>query len=319
MLRNRLTFILLVFLSFNKVSAQFTDLINSNRPGESMSAFAVGKTILQVEAGLYKIKENDPFLKYSIPGYGTELVVRYGFLKEQLEFIGNLQYQGDKFKSSNVNFSRSGFKKLGLGAKYLLYDPYKRLDDTPNIYSYAANNKFKWKSLIPSVSIFAGMNFNSSGNDFNSTLNKSISPKVMLITQNQFPGSNVFVTNLFYDNIGTLNPTLGYVVTYTKGFDDHWSAFLENKGVTSEFIKDFYLTTGIAYLFDKNMQIDASISTNTKNTPSIVFGGIGLSWRFDKLYKEVRIKNIDKNKSDNNAKEKAKVKKRLDEVKTPKT
>lgn len=310
---------LLLVLSINSISAQFTDLINSNRPGESMSAFAVGKTILQVEAGLYKIKENDPFLKYSIPGYGTEFVIRYGFLKEQLEFIGNLQYQADEFQSSYSNFSRSGFKKLGLGAKYLLYDPYKRLDDTPNIYSYAANHKFKWKSLLPSVSLFAGMNFNSSGNDFNSTLNKSISPKVMLITQNQFPGSNVFVTNIFYDNIGTLNPTLGYVVTYTKGFDDHWSAFVEHKGITSDLIKDYYLATGIAYLFDKNMQIDASITTNTKNTPSIVFGGIGLSWRFDKLYKEVRIKNIDKNKSDKNAKEKAEVKKRLDEVKSPKT
>jgi len=34
------------------------------------------------------------------------------------------------------------------------------------------------------------------------------------------------------------------------------------------------------------MQIDASISTNFKNTPSVLYGGIGFSWRYDGWYKE---------------------------------
>ncbi|HQF48825.1 MAG TPA: transporter, partial [Flavobacterium alvei] len=37
---------------------QHTDQINSNRPGETMSAFAVGKSVIQVESGVYGIKEN---------------------------------------------------------------------------------------------------------------------------------------------------------------------------------------------------------------------------------------------------------------------
>jgi uncharacterized membrane protein YqhA len=31
--------------------------INSNRPGVNMSAFAVGKSVIQVETGVYGIKE----------------------------------------------------------------------------------------------------------------------------------------------------------------------------------------------------------------------------------------------------------------------
>ena len=40
-----------------KAQAQFTDQINSNRPGKSMMAFAVGKSIVQTETGINYFKE----------------------------------------------------------------------------------------------------------------------------------------------------------------------------------------------------------------------------------------------------------------------
>jgi hypothetical protein len=43
---------------------QHTDQINSNRPGETMSAFAVGKSVIQLETGIYGIKENHSLLEY---------------------------------------------------------------------------------------------------------------------------------------------------------------------------------------------------------------------------------------------------------------
>ena len=39
----------LVFFSVSAVFSQYTDVINSNRPGESMSAFSLGKTVFQTE------------------------------------------------------------------------------------------------------------------------------------------------------------------------------------------------------------------------------------------------------------------------------
>jgi Putative MetA-pathway of phenol degradation len=173
------------------------------------------------------------------------------------------------------------------------------------------------ETFIPAVSVYAGVNINFDS-PFTYVLEPKISPKVMLISQNQFPGSNVFVLNVFMDKISSLNPVIGYVMTYTKGFNDHWSAFIENKGVKSEYYSDGIFTVGAAYLFKKNMQIDASISKNYKDTPAVEYGGIGLSWRFEKNYKEVRIKNIDKNKTKKDSKkDDKKSKKRKDEVPTP--
>ena len=41
-----------------KPYAQYTDIINSNRPGKSMSAFSVGKTVIQAEPGIEHILTN---------------------------------------------------------------------------------------------------------------------------------------------------------------------------------------------------------------------------------------------------------------------
>ena len=298
--------------------SQYTDVINSNRPGESMSAFSVGKTIFQAEIGAYYIKEKHDILLNESTGYGTDILARWGVFKEELEVDVNLQYQRTNYSSILINEKRNGFKKAIVGVKYLIYDPNKNYVEKVNLISWKANHRFKWRKLIPAVSVYAGANLNFSDNPFSYTVEPSVSPKIMVITQNQFPGSNVFVVNIFYDKISSLNPTMGYVMTYTKGFNDHWSAFLENKGVKSDYYSDGIFTAGAAYLFKKSMQIDASISSNYKNTPSILYGGIGMSWRFEKNYKEVRIKNIDKNKSSKgNKKDDKKTKKRKDEVPTP--
>jgi hypothetical protein len=59
---------------------QHTDQINSNRPGETMSAFAVGKSVIQLETGIYGIKENHSLLEYDARGFRPTL--RYGALLE---------------------------------------------------------------------------------------------------------------------------------------------------------------------------------------------------------------------------------------------
>jgi hypothetical protein len=64
------------------------------------------------------------------------------------------------------------------------------------------------------------------------------------------------------------------------------------------------------------MQIDASIGKNIKDTPSIISGGIGFSWRFAKNYKEVKIEKDNGSKMDKKMKKKGdkEAKKRKDSV-----
>ena len=128
----------------------------------------------------------------------------------------------------------------------------------------------------------------------------------MLITQNHLgDGKWVFVTNIIADYIGTDYPTYGYVLTLTRGFNDQWSGFIENQGFKSDLYSDSILRGGAAYLLNKNMQLDASVSTNFKGTPSVLYGGLGVSWRYDGNYKEVR---IDKDKGTSNKKSKSRKK-----------
>ncbi|RVT71375.1 transporter [Flavobacterium sufflavum] len=276
-----------------EIYAQHTDEINSNRPGETMSAYAVGKSVIQVETGVYGINENHRLLGYDANGYGLDLNLRYGFLMEKLEAIADIQYQKEDFTLPLDQYSKSALKQTVLGAKYLIYDPYKNYEKKINVYSWKANHSFNWHQLIPAVSVFAGANFTMKNNPYAFSPEAMISPKAMIITQNHLgDGSWVFVTNIIADYIATDYPSYGYIITLTKGFSRKWSGFIENQGYKSDFYSDAIMRGGAAFSLNKNMQIDASVSHNLKDTPSIFYGGVGFSWRYDTNYKEVRI-NLD--------------------------
>ncbi|MFI0490504.1 transporter [Flavobacterium sp.] len=298
--------LIILFILPNINYGQYTDQINSNRPGETMSAFSVGKSVFQLETGFYGIKENHSILNYNANGYGLDMTMRWGLFTEKLEMIADLQYQYEKFNSLMTSIDKSAMKKTVLGAKYLIYDPFKNYEKKINVYSWKANHAFNWHQLIPAVSVFAGANLTFSDNPYYFSPKGAVSPKVMLITQNHLgDGSWVFVTNIIGDYIGTQYPSYNYVLTLTKGFNDHWSGFIENQGIKSDFYSDAIVRGGAAFLVNKDMQIDASISSSLKTTPSILYGGVGLSWRFADNYREVRMP-IDTGNSDKKAKKKAK-------------
>lgn len=272
---------------------QYTDQINSNRPGETMSAYSVGKSVFQVETGIYGIQEKHAILSYDANGFGLDMTLRYGFFREKLEFVADFQYQYEKLNPSLIYPDKSGLKQTVFGAKYLIYDPFKNYKEKVNLYSWKANKAFNWHQLIPAFSAFVGANMIFSDSPYAFTPDASISPKIALITQNQFDGGRwVFVTNIIADYIGSDFPSYGYIATLTRGFNSKWSGFIENQGFKSDFYSDAIIRGGAAYLLSKNIQIDTSISTSLKNTPSILYGGVGFSWRYDGNYKEVR---MDKN------------------------
>ncbi len=306
MFKIKILVLVIIFSVPNIHYGQHTDQINSNRPGETMSAFSVGKSVFQLETGFYGIKENHSLLNYDANGYGLDMTLRWGLFMEKLELIGDFRYQYEKVNSPMSSIDKSALKKTVFGAKYLIYDPFKNYEKKINVYSWKANRAFNWHQLIPAVSVFAGANLTFSDNPYYFSPKGDISPKVVLITQNHLgDGSWVFVTNIIGDYIGTEYPSYNYVLTLTKGFNDHWSGFIENQGIKSDFYSDAIVRGGAAFLINDDMQIDASISSSLKTTPSILYGGVGLSWRFDDNYKEVRM-SIDSGDSNKKAKKRAK-------------
>lgn len=277
----------LFFIPFSQVSAQYTEVINASRPGVSQGAFSVGRDVLQVETGFSLGREKHRLLNTETNGLGIDYSIRYGMFAEQLEFSIMGEFQANSITHTNIQPSRNNkvanFKRNTIGAKYLFYDPSKKgPQDQPSLYSWRANHKFGWFDLIPAVSIYGGINIDiTKNNPFVPNDVADVSPKFVLATQHNWRGGWVFVTNLIVDRIITKTPSFGYIVTLTHATNSHFSLFLENQGINSSFYSDQLLRGGAAALFTPNFQVDLSVTYSFKDTPSILYGRLGLAYRLD--------------------------------------
>jgi len=282
-----------ILLNNYSLLAQYTETINNNRPGASQGAFSVGKNVLQLEGGFAFGSEKHRLKETKTGAFGFDYAIRYGFWKEELEvsLIGEFQSNSvtDNRGGIPIKYNESNFRSNTIGGKYLFYDPYRKMElEGPNLYSWKANNKIQWRDFIPAMSFYAGANFDFADNPFTpdpdeSTLEHegSISPKLVFATQNNFIGGFVFVTNIVADRITTDTPTYGYILTLTHTLTDWFSVFVENQGFKSDFYADQLFRGGAAALVNENFHVDASILLNFKDTPSLVYGRIGMAYRFD--------------------------------------
>jgi len=280
---------------------QYTDVINSNRPGLSVSAYAVGKGVPQLELGFSYEKRDHADLNYDSNIYGLDFSFRYGLLLENLELNWEGTYQNQIITYNSLGFteSRTNFSRNRLGAKYLVFDPFKDPESNkPNLYSWKANNKFQFKNLIPAISVYAGANFVFGDNPFYPA-DPTVSPRVMLATQSRLTPRFVLISNISYDRIATDDAELGYILSLSHALrNPKWSVFLENQGVSSDRYSDILLRGGGAYLVNENFQVDASLGGSFKNSPSRLFVSLGASYRLD-LHKDVLIPIEDQKAGEN--------------------
>ncbi|GHA50534.1 hypothetical protein GCM10007103_34100 [Salinimicrobium marinum] len=277
--------LLLFFGSFVSY-AQYTETINSNRPGNSQGAFSVGTGVLQLETGGKFGEDEHELLNTTTDLWGVEYELRYGFWLEELEVNLN-----GSFLSSTTNYIVAGaersheirdFDRNTLGVKYLLYDPYKNgVERKVDLYSWKANQRFNWKQLLPAVSLYAGVNFAMDDNPYLYAEEGQFTPRVALITQNNWAGGWVFVTNIIADKIGQEFPTYTGIATLTHSFSSKFAAFGEFQTIISDVYSDEIARGGLAYLFHKNFQMDVSGLVNFKDTPSRWQVALGVSYRLD--------------------------------------
>lgn len=276
-------FFLLIIPSAH-IFAQYTELLNANRPGASQGAFSVGKDVIQIETGFNYGKEKHVLRNTETKGMGLDYSIRYGLVREQFEIslMGEYQSLDIDYVNANLNEKFANFRSNTLGLKYLLYDPYKdQYNKNPNLYSWKANNGFKWFDLVPAISIYVGVNFDFPNNPLTERDGASVSPKFVLATQNNWPGGFVFVTNLIADWGATSLPSYGYILTLTHATNRYFSIFVENQGIKNDYYSDQILRGGVASLINYDLQVDLSVSTNFRDTPSKLYGRLGVAYRFD--------------------------------------
>ena len=278
---------------FHMGSAQYTELINSKRPGFSDSPFSVGTNVYQVEAGLfYKDIGNylfkDPELqianRYSSQTFGTDVSFRVGKFLDKLELDLDMAFvyeSRDYSLPEVINISKLGLSKLTIGAKYLVYMPTYE-DKSKEIRSWKKRNSFDKKRLIPAVGIYAGLNTN-----FLTELYKNpdgISPRFAVFTQNNLSGKLIVLTNLIADNMFTAYTEYSFIATTTYSLSAKVSVFGEGQVFQRKDVpNDYQFGIGGAYLLNKDMQVDGSARfINDERGDHTFLVGIGFSWRLDK-------------------------------------
>lgn len=281
--------------------AQYTETINSNRPGDSQGAFAVGNQVLQLETGPQFGNDTHDLLGIEKDLLGLDYELRFGFFMEQLEFNlkGTFLSTTKRMDVGGVEkeYKYSNFQSNTLGVKYLIYDPYKKRSlEKPNIYSWKANNtfSFKWRDLVPAVSAYAGANILFGDNPYLLKNESSISPQVALITQNNW-GHFVFVMNFIADKVTGDDPIYSGIFTMTHSINGRVSVFAEYQAIKSDFYADDIARAGGAYLITKDLQVDVSGLLNFKNTPSRCQVALGVSYRLDMHAEDEIIMSTDDN------------------------
>ncbi|PQJ32939.1 hypothetical protein BST92_13845 [Nonlabens arenilitoris] len=315
----KILFVSVCLISFI-TSAQYTETINTNNPGLSQGAFAVGKGVAQIEGNLFYRTEQHDLQRYERDYTGLSMQLRYGAFMERLEFsfIGNFASvnQMDNRGFGNVESSFSNFSRSTIGVKYLVFDPLKFFGEKKvNLLSWKANNRLNWRDFVPAISVYAGANINFSENNLLTPPNDpTFSPRFELITQNNW-GQWVFVTNFIVDRVTTDYPSYEWILTMTHSINGKWAVFGEYQGFKSDFYSDDLGRGGLAYLISKDWQVDASATFNFKDTPSVFQVNVGMSYRFDFHKDDETIsqkKNLQGTGDDSGRKAKKEKKKKID-------
>ncbi len=273
---------------FILANAQYTETINSNRPGASFGAYSVGSNVIQAEGGIGFGKDKHSLRRTETDFMFLDYALRYGLIFEELEIILEGRFtSAEKKLSFNGGVSEfSNFEANTLGAKYLIYDPHKKRQlDGPNLLSYHANNSLQWKDLIPAVSVYGGFNLLFGDNPFVFEGEPGITPKFAISTQNNFDRT-VLVINLIADKLGSDFPSYSGIFTVTHALDNQYSVFGELQTIISDVYSDELLRFGGAYLLNKDLQLDVFGLVNFKNTPQRWLVGLGVSYRFDALHQD---------------------------------
>lgn len=274
-------FFFLFLLGFSSIYSQYTEVINSNKPGFSESPYSVGTGVYQFESNLF-LRNTSIEPTFSRPqSFGFDMLFRTSFLLERLELNAQVSYQRDKIAFKNIftsHYFTSGFGNFTIGAKYLIYQQ-EYEDKSKEVRSWKRRNAFDKKRLIPSVAIYAGMN-----TDFVNDIYKtgSISPKAGILLQNNLSSDFNIITNFFYDKIGTDFSEFSYIVTGTINLSNRWSTFFENQTTFQKNQTNTNLGTGLAFLYNKDLQINTSARLLLEGKAQGYYAGFGVSYRINK-------------------------------------
>ncbi|MCK5815350.1 MAG: transporter [Flavobacteriaceae bacterium] len=287
----------LILLGCNQyINAQYTDIINSKRPGNSESPYSVGTGVLQFESGLFYGNTGSEELFSTINPRGASLFTRCGVFNERFEINGQIVYQYNDFQFNNTFKSStqiSGVSQLNFGFKYLIYQR-DYINHSKEIRSWKKRTRYDKNRWIPSIGIYIGVNTNWVNTDYQES---DMTPRVALLLQNNLSKRLIILSNIGAYNINNNNSAYTYIITATYSINESLSVFIENQGDLSSSSLNPQVGTGLAYLFSRNLQFDFSARAYLDQVNPGFITGVGVAWRWDNHKDElieVKVEKIEK-------------------------
>lgn len=272
--------LLLLILVCAKVSAQYTDIINSNRPGYTENAYSVGKNIFQVENGiLTHVYSNINTTTKTI--FQNDVNLRFGLLSEKLEINLASRYAYIDEESKHL------FEPSRIGVKYVVYN-HKIKTNNHEIRSWKKRTAFNWSKLIPTIAIETRYTYRPNKKGY-----KGISTGILM--HNHLNAVWNVLTNIRYDGVNSEYEQYVASMSSNYSISQSWSSFVESYNTFSKIKNSYEIGGGFAYLVNKNLQLDVSTRASLSDKKTALQLALGFSWRLDRhkdKFKPVKGKRI---------------------------
>lgn len=237
--------------------AQYGESIRTARPGQAIGAFTLGKNVFQLQNG-YNITYLEK-VNGSIDGlnevFNQNTVLRLG-LTEHFEISGVINWSTTYQEIGNSSVSVGGVTGTQIGVRY----------------NFTTN-----EGIIPTIGLQyrALLPLGSKG-----LSRKDMASRIILSTGNKLSKTINLTTNLIVDveDFDT-EAKIGYIIKTSFSLSRRWSTFIEAFGSFDPFVVNF--DTGLAYLVNKDFQLDFSAGYFDNSLSQDYFYDFGLSWRFD--------------------------------------
>lgn len=271
-------FILALSISLG-MNAQYTDYINSSKPGKAETAYPVGTNVLQFENNLgfgdFKQRGENIDQKY----LKNELTIRYGKFTESLEIKADIEYFNIRNKPIGNNSSINGLKKVSLGAKYKILKPLPVPIKKQRKHKKSWNATYDFKRRIaPTISVMVNVNLPFSNPQLNG---RDTSLGIGIIAQNNFTPYWTIINQFSSDFIGSDRAEVNYSLSNTYNFSSYFSVFGEfNYLLTPNYSYPSFLL-GMACAINNDFQIHGYTGFTPFKETSELQLNVGLSYRID--------------------------------------
>lgn len=239
------------------MNAQYGETIRTARPGLAIGAFSLGKNVFQMQTGYNQtfLKEPIGLVDFDSEIFSQNTVLRIG-LSEHFEISGVVNWSVQTERIGDRKTSIGGVSGTQIGARY----------------NFTSN-----KGLLPTLALQYRALLKVKSEAFRSN---NIGSRFVLSSGNRLSKDLSLTTNWILTFDGFSAPAvLGYIINISYSISDKWSTFAEVFGSFDPIRSNF--DTGLAYLVNKDFQLDVSAGIFDTNTNLEFFYDFGLSWRFD--------------------------------------